>query len=471
MPTIFAMGGGGFTMEPGNPALDDYVRSLAPAREPRICLLPTAGGDSEDQIRRFHVAFGDQLCEPSTSRCSGSGRGPVPLREHLLAQDVIYVGGGSMVNLLALWRAHGLDEILREAWQAGIVLAGLSAGSMCWFECGVTKSVGRPTVARGLGFLPGSNSVHYDGEPERRPFYLEAVADGDAPAGWGVDDGAGLLFRGTRLAEVVASRPGARAYRVHAVDGAAVEEAIEPRLLKARRTPTRARRSRSRRCARCSAARRGWRRECELSAAGVIGSAVERGLGWPPVNAARVGARGGRAALTAIYAVNAGHAADSRRRPAFTGRNPDPPLQCPPFSGARPSRTVEPARRARRAQAAAGDALAARRRALARLRRDQAGEEGARGGLRLGRDLLGRARGDQVAALLAALRAHVEQPVGGLDHVEVVLDHDDGVALVDEPLQHLEQLLDVGEVQAGRRLVEDVERPPGRDLAELATRA
>jgi dipeptidase E len=233
-PTIFAMGGGGFTMEPGNPALDDYVRSLAPAREPRICLLPTAGGDSEQQIRAFHAAFGDALCEATHISLFRLGTHPVPLREHLLAQDVIYVGGGSLINLLALWRAHGIDEILRDAWQAGIVLAGLSAGSMCWFEWGVTKSVGRPTVARGLGFLPGSNSVHYDGEPERRPVYRDAVAAGTVPAGWGVDDGAGLLFRGTRLAEVVASRAGARAYRVHAVDGEAVEEVIEPRLLKAR---------------------------------------------------------------------------------------------------------------------------------------------------------------------------------------------------------------------------------------------
>jgi peptidase E len=161
----------------------------------------------------------------------------VPLREHLLAQDVIYVGGGSMVNLLALWRAHRLDAILREAWQAGIVLAGLSAGSMCWFEWGVTRSLGPPAVTRGLGFLPGSNSVHYDGEPERRPFYLDAVAAGEVPAGWGVDDGVGLLFRGTRLAEAVASRPGAQAYRVHAVDGQPVEEAVEPRLLRPRVHP------------------------------------------------------------------------------------------------------------------------------------------------------------------------------------------------------------------------------------------
>jgi peptidase E len=225
------MGGGGFTMEPEPSVLDDYVLSLAPAREPRICLLPTAGGDSEEQIRRFRVAFGDRLCEPSVISLFRLGREPVPLREHLLAQDVIYVGGGSMINLLALWRAHGLDAILREAWQAGIVLAGLSAGSMCWFEGGITKGLGRPRAAGGLGFLPGSNSVHYDGEPERRPAFLAGVAEGALPPGYGVDDGVGLLFRGTRLAEVVAARPGPRAYRVDAVDGAAREHELEPRVL------------------------------------------------------------------------------------------------------------------------------------------------------------------------------------------------------------------------------------------------
>src|SRR5215203_1166737 len=156
------MGGGGFSMEAEASVLDDYVLSLAPAREPRICLLPTAGGDSEEQIRRFRIAFGDRLCAPSVVSLFRLGREPVPLREHLLGQDVIYVGGGSMVNLLALWRAHGVDAILREAWQAGIVLAGLSAGSMCWFEAGITKGLGRPRPAAGLGFLPGSNSVHVD---------------------------------------------------------------------------------------------------------------------------------------------------------------------------------------------------------------------------------------------------------------------------------------------------------------------
>ncbi len=225
------MGGGGFTMEPDNPALDDYVLSLSPVREPRICLLPTAGGDSEDQIRRFYAAFGDRLCEATHLSLFRLGRQPVPLAEHLLAQDIIYVGGGSMINLLALWKAHGLDSILREAWQAGIVIAGLSAGSMCWFEHGVTTSVGQPVVAEGLGFLPGSNSVHYDGERDRRPVFLAAVAAGEIPAGYGADDGVGLLFRGTRLAEVVSSRPRARAHHVRRIGGVAVEEEVEPRLL------------------------------------------------------------------------------------------------------------------------------------------------------------------------------------------------------------------------------------------------
>ena len=228
------MGGGGFSMEAEPSVLDDYVLSLAPAREPRVCLLPTAGGDSEEQIRRFKIAFGDRLCAPSVISLFRLGQYPVPLREHLLAQDIIYVGGGSMINLLALWRAHGLDAILREAWQAGIVLAGLSAGSMCWFEGGITKGMGPPVPASGLGFLPGSNSVHYDGEPERRPAFLEAITSGALPAGYGVDDGVGLLFRGTRLAEVVAAKPGVRAYRVDAVEGAIREHELEPRVLSER---------------------------------------------------------------------------------------------------------------------------------------------------------------------------------------------------------------------------------------------
>jgi dipeptidase E len=247
-PTILAMGGGGFTMEPDNPALDDFVLSLAAGgtlaaggsvaaggraagRDPRVCLLPTAGGDSEAQIHRYYSTFSDRPCEPTHVSLFRLGDNPVPLREHLLAQDIIYVGGGSMVNLLAIWHAQGLPAILREAWQRGIVLAGLSAGSMCWFEYGITKSVGHPAVARGLGFLPGSNSVHYDGEPERRPVFLEAVGSGAIPGGWGADDGAALLFRGARMCEAVASGPHARAFHVARTAEGVVEDPIEPRQL------------------------------------------------------------------------------------------------------------------------------------------------------------------------------------------------------------------------------------------------
>jgi dipeptidase E len=215
-PTILAMGGGGFTVGDADPALDELALRLTGIARPRICLLPTAGGDSEIQIRRFYETYGDRLCEPSHISLFRLGRQPMPLREHLLSQDAIYVGGGSMVNLLAIWQAQGLDAILREAWRAGVVLAGLSAGSMCWFRWGITTSSGAPAPARGLGLLQGSNSVHHDSEPSRRPVYLEAVRNGELPPGWAVDDGAALIFRGTALSEVVSARPRARAYTVTA---------------------------------------------------------------------------------------------------------------------------------------------------------------------------------------------------------------------------------------------------------------
>jgi peptidase E len=210
------MGGGGFTAGTADPALDDLVLELTGVPRPRVCLLPTAGGDSEHQIRRYYETFGDRLCEPSHISLFRLGSRPVPLREHLLSQDAIYVGGGSMVNLLAIWKAQGLDHILREAWERGALLAGLSAGSMCWFEWGVTTSSGHPAAAPGLGFLPGSNSVHHDTEPARRPVYLAAVREGVVPPGYAADDGAALIFKGTELEEVVSARPGARAYEVTA---------------------------------------------------------------------------------------------------------------------------------------------------------------------------------------------------------------------------------------------------------------
>ncbi len=178
------MGGGGFTMEPTNPLLDDFVLSLTKAREPRVLFLPTASGDTTVQINAFQARFADRLCTPehlSLFRLRDATR---PLEEIVLEQDIIYVGGGSMRNLLAIWQAHGLDRLLVQAWRAGTVLAGLSAGAMCWFQGGVTRSSGPPEPLAGLGLLEGSLTVHADGEPERLPVWLASVRDGTLPGGW-----------------------------------------------------------------------------------------------------------------------------------------------------------------------------------------------------------------------------------------------------------------------------------------------
>jgi peptidase E len=228
---ILAMGGGGFTMEPDNPLLDEFILSLAGKREPRILFLPTASGDPAAQIMAFRARYGGRECRAeslSLFRLHGTQRS---LAQTVLEQDVIYAGGGSMRNLLAIWGAHGLDVLLREALRRGVVLAGLSAGAMCWFEGGVTKSSGPPEPIAGLGLLPGSLTVHADGEPERLPVWLEAVRTGALPGGWAADDGVGLLFRDGRFERAVSSRPGAAALRVDAVDGELVRQRIEPELL------------------------------------------------------------------------------------------------------------------------------------------------------------------------------------------------------------------------------------------------
>jgi len=230
--TIFAMGGGGFTAEPRNPALDDFVLSLARSREAKILFLPTASGDPNGQIAAFRSTFCNRACRPHHVSLFRLEQEPQDLRELILEQDIVYVGGGSMRNLLAIWREHGLDLILREAWESGVVLAGLSAGAMCWFDHGITCSTGRPAPVRGLGLLPGSFSVHYDGDPTRRPVFLDAIARGAMPAGYGADDGVGLLFEDRTVTRIVSSRPAARAYRVEPRADAQVDETvIEPELL------------------------------------------------------------------------------------------------------------------------------------------------------------------------------------------------------------------------------------------------
>jgi dipeptidase E len=213
VPQILAMGGGGFMAEPESP-LDELLLSLSPMRRPRICFLPTPSGDSDRVIAAFFEAFSRRDCEPSCLRLFGAPERP---NEHLAEQDVVYVSGGNTANALALWRLHGIDRALRDAWDRGAVLGGVSAGANCWFAACVTDSFGSDLgpLDDGLAFLPASFCPHYDGEELRRPVYRKLVDEGFTP-GYAADDGAALHFVGSELREVVASRPDARGYRVEA---------------------------------------------------------------------------------------------------------------------------------------------------------------------------------------------------------------------------------------------------------------
>ncbi len=221
---ILAMGGGGFMAEPDS-ALDTRLLSLSPVSRPRVCLLPTPSGDSDRGIAAFFEAFSRRECEPSCLRLFGMPDRPA---EALADKDVIYVSGGNTANALAIWRLHGVDVALREAWERGAVLGGVSAGANCWFEACVTDSFGRELASLddGLAILPGSFCPHYDGEELRRPVY-RGLVDGGFAGGYAADDGAALHFVGTELHEVVASRPAARAYRVEL----GAETPIDARLL------------------------------------------------------------------------------------------------------------------------------------------------------------------------------------------------------------------------------------------------
>jgi len=229
VPRIVAMGGGGFSEEPDNPLLDDYLLSLTGRSRPRVCFLPTAASDSLPYVARFFDALAPRA-EATWLPLLASRHADV--RGLLLGQDVIYVGGGNTANMLAAWRTHGVDGILRDAWHAGIVLAGLSAGAICWFSHGVTDSFGADLAALdgALAFIDGSFCPHYGSEALRRPRYHELVAAG-LPGGWGCDDGAALVFEGDALREVVSSRPGAAAYRVDLVDGRVREVTVPGRFL------------------------------------------------------------------------------------------------------------------------------------------------------------------------------------------------------------------------------------------------
>jgi len=216
-------------MEPENPLLDDFILSLTGKDRPRVAFVPTASGDAEGYTLRFFEAFAKKAVP---SQLALFRRSVADLRAFVFSQDVIYVGGGNTASLLGVWRAHGLDRVFKEAHERGIVLTGPSAGGLCWFESGVTDSFG-PGLARlegGVGIIPGSFCPHYDGEVERRPTFHRLVREGLAP-GYAADDGAALVFEGTVLREVVASRPEALAYRVESRGNEVVEKALPVRFL------------------------------------------------------------------------------------------------------------------------------------------------------------------------------------------------------------------------------------------------
>ncbi|MGH3728646.1 MAG: Type 1 glutamine amidotransferase-like domain-containing protein [Micromonosporaceae bacterium] len=236
-PTILATSGGLYPgvrtrWQPG--PLLEYALELADAGPaPKLSMLGTASGDQTAAAGALHEAF-----YGTDVRLTCVNLLPMPnvddLREHLLSQDVIWVGGGSVAGLLALWRLHGVDKIMRECWEAGVVLSGVSAGSICWHAGGPTDSYGPElrAVTDGLGLLPYANGVHYDAEAQRRPLLQRLVADGTLPDGYATDNGVGLLYRGTDLAEAVSEHSGAGAYRIRRrTDGAVEETRIEPRLL------------------------------------------------------------------------------------------------------------------------------------------------------------------------------------------------------------------------------------------------
>jgi peptidase E len=229
---IIAIGGSGSLTDAQTLALDRYVIGQARSSQPAVCFVPTANGDSDASLLRFYTIFSQLPCR--LSHLVFFRRTPADLRSYLLRQDVIYIGGGNTRSMLAVWREWGMPKILREAWESGIVLAGRSAGAICWFEQGVTDAVADQLLPLDcLGFLPGSCCPHYDGEVDRRPSYHRLMIEQLIAPGIAIDDGVGVHFLGTVPHQVITPREKASAYRVQVVNGAVHEEplVVEPNRL------------------------------------------------------------------------------------------------------------------------------------------------------------------------------------------------------------------------------------------------
>jgi peptidase E len=227
---ILAIGGGALPAELDNLRLVRYFLAQTRRRRPKVAFIGAAGGDSETGRLRFYAGFSQFDCRPT--HLPLFSRTPRDLDSFVLEQDAIFVGGGNTRSMLALWRDWELDRILRLAWERGVVLGGGSAGSICWFEYGVTDSIAGPLTALPcLGFLPGANCPHYDSELQRRPVFRSLVATGAVPGGVAADDGVALHYINGRLARVVSSRPRARGYQVRRSGTRAVERRLPTRYL------------------------------------------------------------------------------------------------------------------------------------------------------------------------------------------------------------------------------------------------
>ena len=225
MRQIIAMGGGGFSMEPENLLLDKYILEQAKKVLPKVCFVPTASGDQTNYIERFYKAFNTLPCQPS--HLSLFEPEFTDLESYILEQDVIYVGGGNTRNMLVLWKEWGLDHHFEKAYKNGVILAGLSAGSICWFEEGLTDPLNAPLYKLDcLGFLKGSNCPHYDGENKRKPSYHQLISEGKIKEGYAVDDGVALHFINETLSSSVSSRAKAKTYFVKCIDSKMVQNEV-----------------------------------------------------------------------------------------------------------------------------------------------------------------------------------------------------------------------------------------------------
>ena len=231
---IIAMGGGGFMMEPDNPLLDEYVLAQATSPRPRVLFLPTAQGDSHDAIARFYNAFERFACVPTILSVFRAFGRPDNVETAILSSDVVYVAGGATRAMIAVWRAYGIDLALRQAWERGVVLAGLSAGALCWFEEGHTDSTpGGLSKMDCLGFLKGSFSCDFDSDPKRRPSYTQLVVTGRIRSGYAVDNGVALHFVDGEFSCAVSSRLNAGARYFSVERGALREVPLPVKYLKA----------------------------------------------------------------------------------------------------------------------------------------------------------------------------------------------------------------------------------------------